>query len=205
MISDRVYEEIEKAEPAIALALVRNIVDGPTFDEFQCRVAAYARRYPYEAMAEEVAIVDRAAKEWIGHIPVAVLTDLARRELLRPQNTKSRPACLVRLSAETALKQLARHPDITAEHYRRLPDLIEHGRFKVESERRLVFYGRFERRWFRSVVKQTTYTNEIYLTAYHRVHPDQVPESIRRETISEEREAAHGGAPNSKQMPGNPT
>lgn len=203
---EHLEERLRCADDARVRAAVRSIVESPILEEFRAEVAAYDRDHPEARRGDgPVAIPQQEIRDRIGEIPVGVLGRRARSALKRPTGAESTPSPIVRLSAETALKQLARHPDITAEHYRRLPTLLEHGRFGVESDRRLVFYGKFQSRWYRAVVKVTAYTNETYLTSYCRANPAQVPESIRRETASEEGEAAHGGAPKSKQMPGNPT
>ena len=203
---EHLEERLRCADDARVRAAVRAIVESPILEEFRTRVAAYDRDHPEARKGEgPVAIPQREIRARIGEIPVGVLTSRARAALKRPTGAEFTPSRIVRLSAETALKQLARHPDITAEHYRRLPTLLEHGRFGVESDHRLVFYGKCQGRWYRAVVKVTAYTNETYLTSYCRANPAQVPESIRRETASEEGEAAHGGAPKSEQIPGNPT
>jgi len=166
--------KLRRADEASVRAAVRSIVESPILEEFRAQVAAYDRDHPEARKGEgPVAIPQREIRDRIGEIPVGVLTRRTRAALKRPTGAESTLSPIVRLSAETALKQLARHPDITAEHYRRLPTLLEHGRFGVESDRRLVFYGKFQSRWYRAVVKVTAYTNETYLTSYCRANPAQ--------------------------------
>lgn len=169
------------ADDARVRAAVRSIVESPILEEFRARVAAYDRDHPEARKGEgPVAIPQREIRARIGEIPVGVLTRRARAALKRPTGAEFTPSRIVRLSAETALKQLARHPDITAEHYGRLPDLLEHGEIVPSRDRNfLAFFGELNGLDYLAVVKQSS-NNEIFLTSFYRIHRADIPRAKQR-------------------------
>lgn len=95
--------------------------------------------------------------------------DLDDPEIKDALDATSRLPGVVALSARTMLKQQARHPELTTDEYRLLPDLIEHGEVEVTSDRRrLVVTGEFRGRRYRAVVAQTS-AGRLYLIGFHRV------------------------------------
>ena len=67
----------------------------------------------------------------------------------------------MRLSTDTMLKQRANHSDLGAADYRWLPDLVERGVTIGRRRRSLSFFGAFNGRWYRAVVKRTERTSFI--------------------------------------------
>jgi hypothetical protein len=78
----------------------------------------------------------------------------------------------VLLSADTARKQAARHPDLEPEEYRVLPSLFRDGAVIQQDEQRLVFFEAPGERWYKAVVKATGDGQEIYLVSFQRMHSD---------------------------------
>lgn len=112
-------------------------------------------------------------------VPVALLPDEAREALASPAGEASIPSRVVRLSTDTMLKQRANHSDLGAADYRRLPDLVERGVTIGRRRRSLSFFGAFNGRWYRAVVKRTE-KDELYLVTYHRVDPGRLRGELRR-------------------------
>ena len=115
----------------------------------------------------------------LAEVPVALLPDEAREALASPAEAARIPSRVVRLSTDTMLKQRANHSDLGAADYRRLPDLVERGVTIGRRRRSLSFFGAFNGRWYRAVVKQTE-KDELYLVTYHRVDPGRLRGELRR-------------------------
>lgn len=181
--SEGLDEEVAAgADYDLARRRVRSIVEGPTLDDFLRRVTDYRNStYPPEAKRVPKVRMKDEEKARIGHLFVAALNDPAREALPPPPGLGSTPTRLVRLSPETAVKQVLHHGDLTAADYRRIPDLIEDDRFQKTGDRKLSFFGYYDGRWHRAMVKQAKAADEIYLASYHKARPNQVPESIRKE------------------------
>ncbi len=74
---------------------------------------------------------------------------------------------VVSLSARTMRKQEIRHPELTSDEYRLLPELLAEGDIEQRSPGRLAFYGKFGGRWYRGVVTQSS-AGRLYLIGFHR-------------------------------------
>lgn len=59
--------------------------------------------------------------------------------------------------------------------------MIEYDRFQRTVNHKVAFFGYYDGRWRRVVVKQAMSANELYIASYHKVRSNQVPESIRKE------------------------
>ncbi len=95
--------------------------------------------------------------------------DLDDPEIKDALDATSRLPGVVALSARTMLKQQERHPELTTDEYRLLPDLIEHGEVEATPDRRrLVITGEFHGRRYRAVVAQTS-AGRLYLIGFHRM------------------------------------
>lgn len=95
--------------------------------------------------------------------------DLDDPEIKDALDATSRLPGVVALSARTMLKQQERHPELTTDEYRLLPDLIEHGEVEATPDRRrLVITGEFHGRRYRAVVAQTS-AGRLYLIGFHRI------------------------------------
>ena len=175
-------EEAAGADYALALRRVRSIVGGPALDDFLRQVRDYRNRtYPPEATRVPKVRMKDEDKARIGHLFVAALDDPARGALPPPPGIGPTPTRLVRLSPETAVKQVLHHGELTAADYRRIPDLIENDRFQKTGDHKLSFFGYYDGRWHRAMVKQAKTADELYLASYHKARSSQVPESIRKE------------------------
>lgn len=176
-------ERAENADPETARATVRRLLGegSPVLPGFFERVEAYRRAHPTVAKALFVRIEDAAAKAWIGDLPVGVLTEAARASLTLPPGGGFPPARVVRVSAESAVKQVMRHTDLTLDDYRRLPDVIEEGVMTAEpSGRHLVFFLDMDEHYrYKAAIKQTG-NNELFLTNFQKVHEKDVPRAKRR-------------------------
>ena len=87
----------------------------------------------------------------------------------------------MRLSPESALKQVINHPDLTTGDYRLLPEVIRRGRMLREADgRHLAFFlGIDHRHSYKAVVKRTS-NNELFLTTFQKIRNTDVPRAERR-------------------------
>ena len=181
---------VDAADRALAAAAHRSLMRSPLLEGFHQRIVDYGRRHPDEAKARRVEIRDRVFEERLGDFWIALLDERARRALKAPAGADLRPTLLVRLSPETALKQL-KHLDpekherpLRLSDYRRLPDVIENGEMLVEDANHLAFVHRIDDAWYKAAVKQTRH-NELFLTTFHRVHDWDLDRSKRRSAKGE--------------------
>lgn len=178
-------ERVENTDPQTARATVRRLLGegSPVLPGFFERVEAYREVLPDAGKALFIKIEDAAVKARIGELPVAVLTDEARAGLEPLPEGGFPPARVVRLSAEGAVKQVVRHPDLTLDDYRRLPDVIEGGAVITEPSGRhlTLFLGDREGHHYKAAIKQTV-NNEIFLTNFQRIHEKDVGRAKRRAT-----------------------
>ena len=152
------------AEPAIQRAAVRTVVDSPVLDGFLHQVRRFRKAHP--AAAE----VPRLVEDQIGEIPVATLDAVALKALRLPRRAGDAQSAVVRISPDTALKQL-KHEDLTVSRYRSLPDLLDRAEILVQEEgRKLAFFRELDGKPHRAVVKATE-KGELYLVSFHRVQP----------------------------------
>lgn len=182
---ERLEERLRCGDDASARAAVRSIVESPILDEFRARVAAYDRDHPEARKGEgPVAIPQREIRDRIGEIPVGVLTRRARAALKRPTGAEFTPSRVVRLSAETALKQL-KHSDpglrrpLTNDHYRLLPEIIEHGEMCLVADHEMELFLKVEGDLYAVVLKQTE-DDRIYLKTFHRAKDRDLRSAWRR-------------------------
>ena len=90
----------------------------------------------------------------------------------------------VRLSRQTADKQVARHPELAPDDYGLVQVLIDHGTAVLEKKRTLVFVGETGMgKWWRAVVKRTADERRTYLVTFHRIKRNQVAAARRRGTV----------------------
>lgn len=158
------------ADYDLARGRVRSIVEGPTLERFLRRVTDYRNRtYPAETKRVRKVRMKDEEKARIGHLFVAALNDPAREALPPPTGLDSTPTRLVRLSPETAVKQVINHRDLTTADYRQIPDVIERGDFGPDPQkdgRVLVFLRTIDDRYaYKAVIKQTP-NNEVFLLSF---------------------------------------
>lgn len=178
---DRLDRQIGTGQLDLARAEICAVVDGPDLDEFLQRATAYARQaFPPTIRRVSVVRLDPAVKAAIGQIPAAVLSVMARNALTPMSAVIAVPTRLVRLSADSAVKQVINHSDLTAADYRLLPDLIERGAVSANNDgRHLTVLREFEGVLYLAVVKQTA-ANELFLKSFHKIGKRDVPRALRR-------------------------
>ena len=211
LLVEWVEREIERVGAEAAEAMLRSLLEGPALPDFLAEVAAYRSR-AFPAAVTRVLFVkirNDAVKDRLGHLPVAILNDRAG---MAPPLSR-RPAATVRLSPESAVKQVINHSDLRTEDYRRLPEVIRRGRMLREADgRHLAFFREIDdRHSYKAVVKRTS-NNEVFLTTFQKIRNSDVARAERRSTrrkppdISVDRDdpAAHGGASHPAEA-GNPT
>ncbi|MCH8841643.1 MAG: hypothetical protein IID61_01590 [SAR324 cluster bacterium] len=104
----------------------------------------------------------RWLREPRGTLSVAVLDD----ELAALFGAKSRT---VYLSAATMAKQKRNHPELDAEEYALLPDVIARGEVIQQGGLRLVFFLSHTR-LMKAVLKSTRQRDELYVVSYQRAN-----------------------------------
>lgn len=172
------------ADDARVRAAVRSIVEGPILEEFCAQVAAYDRAHPEARKGEGPVAIPQEDRDRIGEIPVAVLGRRARAALKRKTRAESTPSRIVRLSAETALKQL-KHSDLglkrplTNEDYRLLPEIFEHGEVLSITDYELAFFREVDGELYATVVKRTE-DARVYLKTFHRARDRDLHAARRR-------------------------
>lgn len=182
---EHLEERLRCADDARVRAAVRSIVESPILEEFRARVAAYDRDHPEARKGEgPVAIPQREIRDRIGEIPVGVLTRRARAALNRPTGAEFTPSRIVRLSAETALKQL-KHSDpglkrpLTNDDYRLLPEIIEHGEMCLVADHEMELFLEVKGDLYAVVLKQTE-DDRVYLKTFHRAKDRDLRAARRR-------------------------
>lgn len=170
---EHLEERLRCGDDSSVRAAVRSIVESPILDEFRARVAAYDRDHPEARKGEgPVAIPQQEIRDCIGEIPVGVLTRQARAALKRPTGAEPALSPIVRLSAETALKQL-KHSDpglkkpLSNADYRLLPEIIERGEMLSITGHESAFFREVAGELYAAVVKRTG-DHRVYLKTFHR-------------------------------------
>jgi hypothetical protein len=105
-------------------------------------------------------------------VPVAALSsDISER--LGAQTT------IVGISRETVDKQLLNHPEILAEDYSELADVLVSGKVVTQAETHLAFVGRSDLPWI-AIIKRTRDGNELFLQSFYRAGSDRYVERLLR-------------------------
>lgn len=79
----------------------------------------------------------------------------------------------VSMSAETALKQAARHPELTPAEYGQVQDAISRGR-RIQDTARSAIYLLEDAQGYVTVVKATRTGDAVFLTSFRRLSADEV-------------------------------
>jgi len=95
-----------------------------------------------------------------GELPVGILS----RDIQTALGAHSQ---VVRLSEQTLDKQSRHHSELTADHYRVLPDLIHNGVVIRQGDNKLVMFRKEAGKWQKAVVKITGNGERVYLLSYH--------------------------------------
>lgn len=83
----------------------------------------------------------------------------------------------VRLSSDSMKKQRERHPELTVDEYRLLPEITKSGRVIQDKENVLMFIKRFGK-WYRATVKSTSDGQELFLVSFHHLR-ESSPDKLR--------------------------
>lgn len=106
-----------------------------------------------------------------GAFPVAVL---------RPQDQARLAAdtTVAYMSSETVAKQRERHPELTLDDYRRIPDIVDQGEAFVQGANRLAFLFEGEVVW-RLALKATRQRHELYVIHMIKTSREKAQREIR--------------------------
>ncbi len=106
-----------------------------------------------------------------GTFPVAVL---------RPQDRARLKAdtSVAYLSSQTMSKQLGKHPELTLDDYRRIPDIVDQGEAHEQGLNRLVFLFEGDVVW-RLAMKATNKRHELYVVSLFRTSKEKAQREIR--------------------------
>ena len=109
----------------------------------------------------------------VGELPVGVL----HPDVAKAIGAEDRE---VRLSAETAEKQLVRHPDLTVQDYAAVADVVAAPDLAVQDgDRHVVLFKRVGRLLL-AAVKRTADGGETYVVSVFRAHPKDMRRMVRR-------------------------
>lgn len=118
-------------------------------------------------------VLDDWMREPQGELPVGILG----RDM---QSALGSGSQVVRLSVDTLDKQSRSHAELTADHYRLLPALIEGGTAVRQGDRRLAMFQKVNGRWHKAVVKTDADGRKIYLVSYHLAKFREVQREVQR-------------------------
>lgn len=129
-----------------------------------------SRRYIDTAM-QGPAFQDFVAGKAQGAFPVAKL---------RPQDqTKLQAdASVAYLSSETLAKQAAKHPEVTLDDYRRIPDIVDQGESHAQAGNRLVFLFEEGTVW-RLALKATKARHELFVLSLFKTTREKALREIK--------------------------
>lgn len=162
-------EEAAGADYDLARRRVRSIVEGPTLERFLRRVTDYRNStYPPEIERVQRVRMKDEDKARIGHLFVAALGDPVRGALPPPPGIGSTATRLVRLSPETAVKQIINHRDLMTTDYRQIPDIIENGD-PFLGQRGMIFFRVIDDYAYKAVIKPARDANEVFLVSFHKI------------------------------------
>jgi len=95
-----------------------------------------------------------------GAVPVAMLPD----DLARSLGSSSR---VVQFSDYTAAKGRAKHPEVLADSYQVVTDLLDDGEIRLQGDKHLLLIGEGDLPWV-AVIKRTLDGSENYLSTLYR-------------------------------------
>jgi hypothetical protein len=148
--------------------------NNPGLNAWQPRLEAadvqLSRRYIDTAM-QGPAFQDFVAGKAQGAFPVAKL---------RPQDQTRLQAdtSVAYLSSETLAKQRDKHPELTVDDYRRIPDIVDQGEAFAQGNNRLVFLFEAGVVW-RLALKATAKRHELYVIHLIKTSREKAQREIR--------------------------
>ncbi|MDH5184890.1 MAG: phage head morphogenesis protein, partial [Gammaproteobacteria bacterium] len=108
-----------------------------------------------------------------GELPVGIID----RSIQTALQSKSQ---VVRLSVDTLDKQSRSHAELTADHYRLLPELIHRGAVIRQDEQRLAMFIQLDDRWHKAVIKADRDGGKLYRVSYHKAKRKEVRREMSR-------------------------
>lgn len=88
----------------------------------------------------------------------------------------------VMLSADTLKKQLENHPELTADEYRLLPEIVEKGQVINRGDNKLVFFHVADR-LYKLSLKVTGNRDGLFVTTFYRTNPREFERDLRKGVI----------------------
>lgn len=104
-----------------------------------------------------------------------------------PERPAGAATSIVLLSSDTADKQAKRHPEVSAETYRMLPEIVEKSE-RVVAGKVTHYVAQLGAHWWHLVVRVTKLGDAVYLSTLHSVGADRLAKTWRR--IRKDQEAA---------------
>lgn len=161
---------------ATARLSVVEIVDSAMLEDFLDRVEDFRREHP------EARRMDPELAQRMGVLPLAYIPREGREALCAPKSG-GEPARMVSLSPATAFRQAVRHPEITADDYRRAPDLIWDGAIELRGGGdELAFYEVYGEDWWQAVVRQAP-DGSLTLQSLHTIERRDLPDAVHAATL----------------------
>ncbi|WP_126456722.1 phage minor head protein [Sulfuriflexus mobilis] len=142
------------------------------------KVASVDQQYASAAVNSiiKTPVLDGWMKKPGGELPVGIIS----RDMQKALGSTSQ---MVRLSEATLDKQSRGHAELTAAHYRYLPDLIHRGVAIRQGKNKLVLFRREAGKWQKAVVKVTEDGKRVYLVSYHPADPREMRRMMKSGSV----------------------
>ncbi|MBM9400371.1 hypothetical protein JUN65_02025 [Gluconacetobacter azotocaptans] len=125
--------------------------------------------------------VQQRAIEQLLHHPAGTVEAGTMPEEVRKALGAETPS--VTLSGETIEKQAGHHPDLDAQDYRVLPEMLAHPTVVARQDDRRLLLFRWAGRLYRAVLKATGDGRETYLVSFHRTSAGAARRALRKMTL----------------------
>lgn len=165
------YPDLDKYDYPVAKQYVEGKLTGPDFTDFHSRAETIDKQYhdrflkgehPYGSQAE---------------FPVGVLTP-AERDMIGSE------AQYVRMSDATLAEHIAKHPDVTIDDYRQLPDIIARAGTILKSGDTTILYLKEGDRLLEAVVKATSERKKLYCQSLFSPQPRTIRNAIKKGKVT---------------------
>jgi len=143
----------------IAKDYCKGVVTGKSFDYF------------YNS-----ALDDGAASSEENKMPVAVINAQNKTAL----DTKSQ---VVHLSGQSLVKQIKKHPEITLDMYKTLPDVIDNAQLIINQKGEKLVCIEQDKKYFLAVIKSTKNKSELYLTSFRMTNLEDIKREAKKGEI----------------------
>ncbi|KAB8123088.1 hypothetical protein D3W54_01325 [Komagataeibacter medellinensis] len=125
---------------------------------------------PKRQKAQQDAVVELLHKP-VGSVEAGTLPDHVRLELGGKEDG-------VLLSGETVEKQRSHHPDLTAQDYRALPEVLANPTVVARQADRRILLFHWMGRLYRAAIKTTLDGSENYVMSFHRTNPEAARKAL---------------------------